>query len=54
MYVNKILQRFYTGNDTEVNPDQIRGCLMGGAVGNALGYSVVFLNEEEIRAQYGE
>jgi ADP-ribosylglycohydrolase len=54
MYVNKILQRFYTQNDTEVNPDQIRGCLYGGAVGNALGYSVVFMNEEEIRKQFGE
>ena len=54
MYVNKILQRFYTQNDTEVNPDQIRGCLYGGAVGNALGYSVVFMNEEDIRKQFGE
>ena len=54
MYENKILQRFYAGNDTEVNPDQIRGCLYGGAVGNALGYSVVFLSEEEIVKQYGE
>ena len=54
MYVNKILQRFYTQNDTEVNPDQIRGCLYGGAVGNALGYSVVFMNEEQIKEHYGE
>ena len=54
MYTNKILQRFYTGNDTEVNPDQIRGCLYGGAVGNALGYSVVFMDEQEIVKQFGE
>lgn len=54
MYVNKILQRFYTGNDTQVNPDQIRGCLLGGAAGNALGYSVVFMNEEEIAKNFGE
>lgn len=54
MYVNKILQRFYTQNDTEVNPDQIRGCLYGGAVGNALGFSVVFMDEEQIRERYGE
>lgn len=54
MYVNKILQRFYTGNDTQVNPDQIRGCLLGGAAGNALGYSVVFMNEEEIQKNFGE
>ena len=54
MYANKILQRFYTINDTEVNPDQIRGCLFGGAAGNALGYNVVFLDEEGIKKQYGE
>lgn len=54
MYTNKILQRFYTINDTEVNPDQIRGCLFGGAAGNALGYSVVFMDEEEIIKQFGE
>lgn len=54
MYVNKILQRFYTQNDTEVNPDQIRGCLYGGAVGNALGFSVVFMDEAQIRERYGE
>ena len=54
MYVNKILQRFYTGNDTQVNPDQIRGCLLGGAAGNVLGYSVVFMNEEEIKKNFGE
>lgn len=54
MYENKILQRFYTINDTEVNPDQIRGCLFGGAAGNALGYSVVFLDEEGIVKQFGQ
>lgn len=54
MYTNKILQRFYTVNDTEVNPDQIRGCLFGGAAGNALGYAVVFMDEEEIQKQFGE
>ena len=54
MYTNKILQRFYTINDTEVNPDQIRGCLFGGAAGNALGYHVVFLDDEGIEKQYGK
>lgn len=33
--------------------DRIRGCLYGGAVGDALGYPVEFLSEEGIRARYG-
>ncbi|MDE5892638.1 MAG: O-acetyl-ADP-ribose deacetylase [Acetatifactor sp.] len=33
--------------------DRIRGCLFGGAVGDALGYPVEFLNEKEIFSQYG-
>lgn len=33
--------------------DRIRGCLFGGAVGDALGYPIEFLNEEEILSQYG-
>ncbi len=28
--------------------DKIRGCLFGGAVGDALGYPVEFLSEKEI------
>ncbi len=31
-----------------------RGCLLGGAVGDALGYTVEFLSDKEIREQYGE
>ena len=34
--------------------DQFRGCLIGGAAGDALGYAVEFLGEEEIFARYGE
>lgn len=34
--------------------DAIRGCLIGGAVGDALGYPVEFLWEDEIRNRYGE
>ena len=30
------------------------GCLLGGAVGDALGYPVEFLSENEIRSEYGE
>lgn len=34
--------------------DKIRGSLMGGAVGDALGYVVEFLSEKEIFREYGE
>lgn len=40
--------------ETEVNLDKIRGGLFGGAVGDALGYPVEFLLEDEIKKQYGE
>lgn len=30
------------------NLDKYRGCLIGGAAGDALGYPVEFLNEHEI------
>lgn len=33
--------------------DKYRGCLLGGAVGDALGYAVEFLSENAIRARYG-
>lgn len=33
--------------------DKIRGCLFGGAVGDALGYPVEFLKEKEIFREYG-
>ena len=29
-------------------PDHIRGCLIGGAAGDALGYTVDFMREPEI------
>lgn len=34
--------------------DKIRGCMLGGAVGDALGYAVEFNTDKEIRAKYGE
>ncbi len=34
--------------------DKVRGCLIGGAAGDALGYPVEFLNENEIRRRYGK
>lgn len=33
--------------------DKITGCLVGGAVGDALGYPVEFMSMEEIRRHYG-
>ena len=34
--------------------DRFRGCLIGGAAGDALGYEVEFWNEDRIFRQYGE
>ena len=35
------------------NMDRFRGCLIGGAVGDALGYAVEFMREREIFKRYG-
>ncbi len=40
--------------EKEVHLDAIRGCIFGGAVGDALGYPVEFLREERIFRTYGE
>ena len=40
--------------ETEVNLDKIRGSLVGGAVGDALGYPIEFWGEEQIFGKYGE
>ena len=34
--------------------DKFRGCLIGGAVGDALGYAVEFSSENEIFSKYGK
>ncbi|MBO7425394.1 MAG: ADP-ribosylglycohydrolase family protein [Clostridiales bacterium] len=34
--------------------DRFRGCLIGGAVGDALGFTVEFLNEEQIFSRFGD
>ncbi len=34
--------------------DKYRGCLIGGAVGDALGYAVEFLQDDQIFQRYGE
>ncbi len=39
--------------EKEVNLDPIRGCLFGGAVGDALGYAVEFMADYAIFDQYG-
>lgn len=39
---------------TEVNLDKIRGSLIGGAVGDALGYPVEFMSSEMICNKFGE
>ena len=39
--------------EREVHLDAIRGCMFGGAAGDALGYPVEFLDEESIFRRYG-
>ncbi len=39
--------------DTEIHLDQIRGCMVGGAIGDALGYPVEFWSEDQIFDTYG-
>lgn len=36
------------------NLDKFKGCLLGGAAGDALGYAVEFLDEESIFRKYGQ
>ena len=40
--------------DRQTLYDRIAGCLMGGALGDALGYEIEFLPWEVIRKQYGQ
>ena len=54
MYKNDNLQKFFKDSSREADTDRIRGCLFGGAVGDALGYAVEFLDEEAISEQYGK
>ena len=39
--------------ENEIHLDQIKGCLLGGAIGDALGYPVEFLSEGAIFQRYG-
>ena len=38
----------------KIRKDRIRGCMLGGAVGDALGYAVEFLGEKNFFARHGE
>lgn len=49
--IDNALQRI---RETEIYLDKVRGSLFGGAVGDALGYPVEFLGEEEIFTRYGK
>ena len=40
--------------DNNTCRDRIRGCLVGGGAGDALGYAVEFIKLKEIRKKYGE
>ncbi len=40
--------------ENEKHLDAFRGCLIGGAAGDALGYAVEFLQLEQIKQKYGE
>lgn len=45
---------FQLASDLEESTrDRFRGCLVGGAVGDALGYTVEFMGEHEIFSHYG-
>ena len=39
---------------TKGNRDQILGCIIGGAAGDALGYPIEFLDERTITDKYGK
>ena len=40
--------------ETEIYFDKIRGSMIGGAAGDALGYKLEFLSEKSIFLRYGE
>lgn len=48
------VKRYYMRRIKMKTRDKYRGCLLGGAVGDALGYAVEFTGEEEIFRKYGE
>lgn len=38
----------------EKSLERFRGCMLGGAAGDALGYAVEFMNNEDVREAYGD
>ncbi|MBR2647063.1 MAG: ADP-ribosylglycohydrolase family protein [Clostridia bacterium] len=51
----EFMTRFYCKQfENYVDLDTIRGCLFGGAIGDALGFTVEFLDDEQIFKRYGE
>lgn len=50
----EIEQALERKKEKEVHLDAIRGCIFGGAVGDALGYPVEFLREKQIFNRYGK
>lgn len=51
--VMKELETPLAGLPMRKNLDKIRGCLIGGAAGDALGYAIEFSREEDIFKKYG-
>lgn len=49
--IDSVLEKI---KDTEVYLDKIRGSLIGGAAGDALGYAIEFSDEKNIFSRYGE
>lgn len=39
---------------TKIDRDHFRGCLLGGSIGDALGYAVEFMSMGKIKEQFGE
>lgn len=49
--IDRVMERI---KETEVHLDQIRGSMVGGAVGDALGYAIEFWGEDKIFETYGK
>lgn len=49
--IDRVMERI---KETEVHLDQIRGSMVGGAVGDALGYAIEFWDEDKIFEIYGK
>ncbi len=53
-YNYKEFARNFENCSTDEKENRIKGCLIGGAVGDALGYAIEFYSENRIFAKYGE